>query len=402
MDSRVNVVNAMNSRGEPSARNSAQVAVSNRQAVLDTIRRHEPIARPEIARLTGLTSATVANIVSDLIKQDIVHEAGLGKSAGGRKPKLIAIVKDSRLVIAVDLAGADKVAALVDVDGRIIRRGSVRLSKGGEVAVENVIASVSEVLNAPEARRSRIVGIGATTPGLVDRDTGTVLKSVGLNWFNVPIRQILQNHFDYPVFVGKDTHVGLMAEEWYGAAKNVRNAIYVWIGPGIAIGIMLDGRLYTGTTGMAGEFGHTSIDQHGDQCKCGSQGCIERLASFDTIKHLAGSAGLASDPFAILDAAEAGDPKAFGAVQQMGESLGIGVANLINIFNPDLIILGGQIRPCDRKLVDVVKRTAIARSLTEVGSAVTITVSEYGRDAGLVGASALVWQQEFGSLAHAL
>ncbi|HOK70803.1 MAG TPA: ROK family transcriptional regulator, partial [Bacillota bacterium] len=288
-------------RQEQSGRNSVQVGIHNRQLVLDVIRTNQPITRREIARLTGLTSAAVTNIVSNFIEQGFVREVGYGRSGGGRKPKLVELDKGSRIMVAVDLAGADQIAALLDMDGNVLCRGERRIGSAKGVTVADIVDAINEILDTPEARSGQVVGIGVTTPGLVDAATGTVLKSVALNWFNVPIKAALQKHFEYPVFIGKDTHVALLAEEWYGAAKNMQNAIYLWVGPGIAIGMLLDGRVYTGSTGMAGEFGHVSIDYDGPACKCGSWGCMEQMASLRAISSMAAKSdrdaeGYSGDP----------------------------------------------------------------------------------------------------------
>ncbi len=399
-------------RQEQSGRNSVQVGIHNRQLVLDVIRTNQPITRREIARLTGLTSAAVTNIVSNFIEQGFVREVGYGRSGGGRKPKLVELDKGSRIMVAVDLAGADQIAALLDMDGNVLCRGERRIGSAKGVTVADIVDAINEILDTPEARSGQVVGIGVTTPGLVDAATGTVLKSVALNWFNVPIKAALQKHFEYPVFIGKDTHVALLAEEWYGAAKNMQNAIYLWVGPGIAIGMLLDGRVYTGSTGMAGEFGHVSIDYDGPACKCGSWGCMEQMASLRAISSMAAKSDRDAegysgdpeeryiDPFNVLDAAEAGDANARRIVHRAGEYLGVGIANLINVFNPELIILGGQIRPSDTEFIEAARSFAMSRVLIEVGSAVTITASKFGRDAGLVGASALLWKEILRDLAE--
>jgi len=399
-------------RQEQSGKNSVQVGIHNRQLVLDVIRTNQPITRREIARLAGLTPAAVTNIISNFMEQGFVCEAGFGPSGGGRKPRLVELAKGSRLMVAVDLAGADRIAALLDIDGNVLRRGERRIGSVRGVAVSDVVDAINEILDTPEARSGQVVGIGVTTPGLVDTTTGTVLKSVALDWFNVPIEAALQRHFDYPVFIGKDTHVALFAEEWYGAAKNMKNAIYLWVGPGVAIGMLLDGTVYTGSTGMAGEFGHVSIDHDGPACKCGSWGCIEQMAGLRAIASMAAHSdregagsgncneGQYIDPFDVLDAAEAGDANAQRVVRRAGEYLGVGIANLINVFNPELIILGGQIRPSDSEFIEAARSEAMRRVLAEVGSSVTVVASKFGRDAGLVGASALVWKEIFRTLAE--
>ncbi|MGE5584368.1 MAG: ROK family transcriptional regulator [Bacillota bacterium] len=403
---------------ETPGRNSVGIGKHNRHLVLDVIRTHEPVSRPEIARLTGLTTATVTNIVGRLQEERLIEEVGVGQSTGGRKPGLLQLARNSRLAIAVDMAATDLRVALMDVDGKILRRSVREIATDVALMVRRIVDAIKEVTSCPEVSRSTIVGMGVTTPGLIDEATGTVIKSVRLDWHHVPLRAILQSHVEVPVFVGKDTTAAILGERWYGAARRADNLIYVWVGAGIAVGLLLDGRVYAGTTGMAGEFGHTSIEWNGARCKCGNEGCLEGLASLEAIATRAASRALfvedavtrekpagetraradaRVDPFAVLDAACTGDLRAREIVREAGRYLGVGIANLINLFNPELIVVGGQIRPKDREFTATAIEVAKRRVLPELGSSVTITVSDFGPDAGLMGAAALVWREVLGS-----
>lgn len=401
-----------------SGKNSVEIGRHNRHLTLDVIRTHEPISRPEIARLTGLSTATVTNIVARLQKDRLVEEVGLGESTGGRKPGLLQLARNSRLAIAVDLAATELMVALTNVKGEILRRCKREIVTDIALMVPRMLDAIQEVMTCPEAGRATIVGVGITAPGLIDQATGTVIKSVRLDWYHVPLKSILQRHFEVPVFVGKDTTTAILGEQWYGAARHANNLIYVWVGTGIAVGILLDGRVYAGATGMAGEFGHTSIEWNGARCKCGNEGCLEGLASLEAIATKAASRALSEedavtreklasetrarvdarvDPFAVLDAACTGDTRACEIVREAGRYLGVGIANLINLFNPERIVIGGQIRPKDKEFIDTAIEVAKSRVLPEPGSSVTITVSDFGQDAGLIGAAALVWREVLGS-----
>ncbi|NLG80298.1 MAG: ROK family transcriptional regulator [Firmicutes bacterium] len=393
-----------------SGSNSVEIGKHNRHLVLDVIRTHEPVSRPEIARLTGLTTATVTNIVGKLQKDRLVEEVGLGQSTGGRKPGLLQLARNSRLAIAVDLAATELMVALTNVKGEILRRSKREIAMDIAVTVPRMVDAIKEVMTCPEVGGATIVGIGVTTPGLIDQATGTIIKSVRLDWYHVPLKSILQRHFEVPVFVGKDTATAILGEQWYGAARHADNLIYVWVGTGIAVGFLFDGRVYAGATGMAGEFGHTSIEWNGARCKCGNEGCLEGLASLGAIASKASCRALSEenavtrehpvreararvDPFAVLDAACIGDLRAREIVREAGRYLGVGIANLINLFNPERIVIGGQIRPKDKEFIDTAIEVAKSRVLPEPGSSVTITVSDFGPDAGLIGAAALVWRE---------
>ncbi|HHY98597.1 MAG TPA: ROK family transcriptional regulator [Firmicutes bacterium] len=397
--------------------NSINVGIYNRNLVFEVIRSRGPISRAEIARATNLTTAAITNIVRALVADGFVEEIGPGESSGGRKPGLLQVRKGSRYSLAADLAGTNLSVALTTITGEIVARVEKNMPADSGQAVDALIEAIGELRKANGVDPAKIVGIGVTTPGLIDRATGTVIKSVRLGWYGVPLKAILENALDFPVFIGKDTESAILGEQWYGIGRGVDNLIYVWVGTGIAIGILLNGQVYTGSTGMAGEFGHTSIQADGTRCRCGNEGCLEGLAGLEAISERAKGAlmqgarssipGMTLDPnigspariapMSVLDAAAAGDPVAIEIVEDAGRKLGIGVANLINIFNPQVILIGGQIRPKDERFIAEVKRVAKQRALAEIASAVTIDVSHLGRDAGLMGGTALVWRNLFGT-----
>ena len=383
---------AMNSAPAPGG-NSIEVGRRNRCLVLDAVRVHEPISRPELARLTGLTTATIANIVGKLQRDHLVEEVGSGRSTGGRKPGLLQLERTSRLAIAVDLAATDLMVALTNVKGEVLRRSKREIATDVDLMITRMVDAIREMMGCPEVGGASIVGIGVTAPGLIDHAAGTIVKSVRLGWYQVPLKSLLQRHFEVPVFVGKDTTSALLGEQWYGTARDANNLIYVWVGTGIAVGLLVDGRVYTGATGMAGELGHTSIECNGTPCRCGNQGCLEGLASLEAIASKVSSRVSPGEGEATLDAARAVDLRAREIVREAGKYLGVGIANLINLFNPERIIIGGQITQEDKEFVDAAIETAKRRALSEPANSVTITMASFGQDAGLIGAAALVWRE---------
>jgi glucokinase len=326
----------------------------------------------------------------------------------------LELAADSRYSLALDLAATVPTMAVVDVRGRIHARRSLEMPPRGAGVVEAVADAAADMLGSVGLGAGSISGLGISTPGLVDQASGVVVKSVRLGWYQVPLRAMLQPRFQWPVHIGKDTHVALLGEQWYGAGRNVQNLIYVWIGAGIAVAILVDGREYGGRSGKAGEFGHTLIRDDGPECACGNRGCIESLAGLDAISRRMASLSTEEtgacaqtescrtgcptpDPMKVLSAAEAGDPVAVRVVREAGTSLGVGLANLINLFDPECIILGGQIRAEDRTYVTAAIETARTLSLAEIEATVSIAVSRLGSDAGLLGGAALVWRESFRS-----
>ncbi len=397
----------MKSRG--CGRNRDGVAAHNRSLVLGVIQAHEPVSRREIADITNLTTSTISNIVNRLMHDGFVTEAGVGKSMGGRTPRLLRLAGESHFAVAVDLSATDLLVALADIRGKILKRVRKNISTDPGTMTCRIIEAVQELESTAGIESAHIEGIGVTTPAIIEQKTGTVIKSVRLNWYNVPLGDMLQRHLEPPVFVGRDTHNAILGEQWYGAGKNVNDLLYVWVGSGIGIGVLLDGRIYTGATGMAGEFGHTAIGHTSSSCRCGNSGCLESLSSLEAIvsrvEHaltcgreslLSRGPGSKVTPTEIFDAVDAGDPLACEIVEDAGIHLGTGIGNLINIFNPERVIIGGPVRSADVRLLAVLDEVARKRALPELSNTVTIALSQLGQDAGLVGATALVWSEVFG------
>jgi len=237
--------------------------------------------------------------------------------------------------------------------------------------------------------------VGVTVPGMVDTRTGTVAFAPNLGWNDVPIRALLQQALELPVVVHNVTNSGALAEGRVGAAKGARSYVWVYVGSGVGAGIVIDGQLFSGTKGFSGEIGHCPIVDDGPLCSCGLRGCLETLASGKAIERIASEAARGSEPTrlsayhapfdaaVVLEAARAGDAVAQRILRDVGQHLGVGLSYLINVLDPELVVLGGRVMEAADFILDGA-RASVARH-TLRGSKVEVVASTLGDRAGLIG-----------------
>lgn len=381
----------------------------NRTRALEILLQERVISRPELAKRTGLSRATIAYLVDELRSTGLVREQGLGDSGGGRPPMIIEVNPQAAYAVGARLRDYHWGVVLTDLDGRVIQRASVPLAGlSPESAIETLVRGV-EMVTAGTARNLLLPAIGLGTPGLVDMNEGIVRSAVDVNWFDVPIRDMAQNALGLPVYVANRSRVGALAELWIGRKHAVQHLIYIAIGTGIAAGIVIDGRLYGGANSSAGEFGHITILPDGPLCGCGNRGCLQALASDTAIANRAREQLRFAPDSRLLElvdghperitartvfaAADQADRLALQVVEETARYLGIAVATLVNLFNPELIVLGGSVGQIGHVLLEPLRAEVQARAMAYPLSAVRITTSTLGPDAGAIGAAVLVLQR---------
>jgi len=333
----------------------------NRVFVVNTILKYEPISRTKIAELTELSLSTVSNIVASLIKKGLVQETGEDKSKGGRKPIMLKLNPGMGLVIGIKIGLDGIVAALVNLKGTILYQIAcpVPVKEGKGTVIKSVMNVIRNLIKEARADFSQVIGCGIGVSGLVDSSCGTLLHSAILGWENIQFKELLEKEFNIPVFVDKDVNALALGEKRYGAARGINNFVCVTVGTGIGAGIVLNGEIYHGNSGGAGELGHIIIDKNGPLCYCGKHGCLEVFSSDRFIikeakKALTGGKKTLIKNFlnntdlnnlsvsTILEAARKGDIVAKDIFEQAGRNLGIGISNLINIIDPEVILMEGR------------------------------------------------------------
>jgi N-acetylglucosamine repressor len=364
----------------------------NKSLILNKIRLAAPISRAEIAKETGLTPPTVSTIVKELMEQGLVVESTLGSSSGGRKPKMLRIRTEGLFVIGVD-AGPETVdCILTTLTGEVIGTVScdLQVHTNHEFLVQ-LSQAVDYLLESYSVKREHILGIGIAMHGVVDAEAGIGQVAPILKLHNIPIKQEVESVFGVPVKVENDARAMALGESWFGKYDARETIVAVNIGSGIGAGIIIQGRLLHGAAGLAGEFGHMSIDLNGEICACGNRGCLQTFASGPAI---AKRAGMISGK-AVYQAAVSGGPAARNILQETGRILGIGLINLIHLLNPDRIILGGGVMQSARYLLPTLEEEIKARALTGAAANTEILISELGERATALGAVALVLEELF-------
>lgn len=368
-----------------------QTKEHNRNLVLKTIFDHDRISRADIARATRLTRTTVSDLVAELASEGLVDEVGVGESLGGKSPILLSLNADSRCLIGLDLAHNQFTGALVNLRGEIHKSVSLPVNDRN---AEEALALVYEILDRLMAAACQnVVGIGVGTPGLVNTGEGVVINAVNLDWKNLPLANLLEGRYHRPVYVLNDSQAAAMGEYVFGGGHTSESSLIVINARhGIGAGIVINGRLFQGDGGGAGEIGHTVImPENGLLCRCGNHGCLETVASAQA---LVSRARALLDPSAqvTLDTIEhafrSGDPLIQRLVCEAGRYLGLAISDLIGILNIHEIVLSGDMTRFGEPWLEAIQETLSQTSLIGLAQDTRIEIGQLGENSVVLGASA--------------
>ncbi|MDF2630008.1 MAG: glucokinase [Symbiobacteriaceae bacterium] len=371
----------------------------NKGIVLNLLLRQSPISRAAMAKMSGLNKATVSALVDELAAEGMVVELGPGESSGGRRPNLLMLNEQAGVVAGVDLGVGYLLVVLMDMRAAVRweRRVTWDCAVGPEVCLEQVAALVEEGMAALPLGPRGLLGVGVGVPGLVDHRQGRLLFAPNLPWRDVDIAPLLSRRLGVPVLVDNEANAGAVGELWAGCARGVSNLVFLSVGVGLGAGIVLGREVYRGAGGVAGELGHSTIDVAGPVCRCGNRGCWELYASeaalLAEVARRGGGAGASVG--AVADAARAGDAAAAGALAAVGEYLGVGIANIINTFNPALVVIGSSIAEGGEFILNPARRAVAERALAHPRAGAQVALSALGAEACAIGAGALVLQEQF-------
>jgi glucokinase len=315
-------------------------------------------------------------------------------------------MSDKKWIIGIDLGGTKIGTGLVDLDGQVHVRDYqlTQAMQGRDAVIERLIAAAHRVMDKGNVETDDIHSIGIGAPGPLDIPRGMLTDPPNLpTWHNVPLRQIIEDRMGIPTYLENDANAAAIGEYLYGAGKDTRNMIYVTVSTGIGGGLILNDRIFHGVSGGAGEVGHTTILPNGPLCGCGNRGCLEALSSGTAIAREGQDlvnrgvptriAALVKDaPYRVTakDVAEAmyqGDAYASEIVIQAMNYLGIGMANLVNLFNPEMIVIGGGLSNLGDRLLDPVRRGIDLHAFPAAAREVQVTIAQLGEDVGIVGAA---------------
>jgi glucokinase-like ROK family protein len=401
-------------RETPASNPDASDKLEQRElAILHLIHSGVNNSRLELARQAGLSPASITTIVQRLIKKELVTESEPTRSNLGRRPVPLEVRKDLAYLIGVDLGSFHLRVVVADINGNILHRSETRteMREGREQVLERAFYSIRKAIDDSALPPDAIKGIGIAHSGVIDSDAGLVLSyprpGQMAEWKNIPLRQIFQDEFNVPCVLEDGVRTATTAEKCFGLGRDLNNFLYIDVGMGIGAGIFLDGKLYRGAGGNAGEFGHITVDENGPLCSCGNNGCLETVASCAAIIQGVKTAieqGIDSKIRDLADgdldrisieliaqAAAENDSLAFRVLQKAASYIAIGLADLVNLLNPRVMIFGGALfRAAPELLSEPLRRIIKQRSLEKSANELQLQVSPLGGEAGALGASRLM------------
>ncbi len=354
------------------------------------------VTRSELVEATSLNVGSVSLALKRLIANGVVQTVGKLQSTGGRKSDALRLNPDAAYFLVLDLQGLRNLIGFVNLAGDVrYRWDDLRASQPPSPA--HIVDAVRSVLaRLAPAERQRTIAIGASYTGLLDH-TGA-LTAINLGWTGVHLGQELHRALRLPVFLDPDCFTKALVEHSLGAARGVKNWIYVSVEDGIGAGLYVDGRLLRGRDAMAGEFGHLTMEPESDvRCSCGRRGCLEALAATPAIvrqyNDRKGGSAEAVDISTVIERAHAADADARVVLDRAARCLGLGLAHLVNLLNPEMIVLGGSLSPAHALMMPVLREQMERHTLPALLANLAITTSSLGEDVALKGAASLAFRR---------
>ena len=370
----------------------------NRLRVIHALRNERHISRAEIARRTGLSRSTVSSLISDLQADGLVverPERGLAHGEhGGRPPTLLSFDASAGAAVGIDFGHSHLRVAVSDLSSTILaqRERPLDTDHDAQEGLEAATELVGETLDDAGVDRDRVIGAGMGLPGPIRGEDGIVGSSAILpGWVGVAAAAEMRRRLELPVLVDNDANLGALAEAAFGAGRDAGDLIYLKVSSGIGAGLILNGRLYRGSAGLAGEIGHVLVDPEGLVCRCGNRGCLETLAATGAlVELLRRSHGEDLTVAGMLEAARTGDLGCRRVIADAGRAIGRAVATLLNVLNPELLVVGGDLAAAGDLLLDGVRDIIGRAALPAAAEAAEVVAGVLGDRAQVLGALALV------------
>ncbi|GAB4581662.1 MAG: ROK family transcriptional regulator [Anaerolineales bacterium] len=379
----------------------------NLRLILKMFYENEEMSRADVARATGLTKATVSELVNELIQEGLVSESRYTEAMVGKPALLLHIERNGRHLICVDLANQEFQGAVVNLRGEFLHTKTLpRDGKVGQAAIELVYQLVDALMAQAD---QKILGLAIGTPGLIDTTRGFVQYAVNMDWRDVPLGDWLKARYNVPVHLANDSQLAALAEAQFGDCQPNASLVAIKFGRGIGAGIVMNGQLYQGDGFGAGEIGHLRVAENGLTCRCGNTGCLETIATSRAVltrikeelpAHPASA--LAALPSAELDllqvrqACLAGETWVVDIMHQAGRALGKVIGFLIGMLNIQNIILSGDMTHLGDCWLNTVRQSARESTLTALADATQIKLSCLTQNEVIQGASALLLARELG------
>ncbi|MFO7874912.1 MAG: ROK family protein [Bacteroidales bacterium] len=363
----------------------------------------------DLCELTNNSIPSTTNIMNELVQEGWVHNVGIGESKGGRKPAVYDLNTDAGLMAAIDISRNFSRLGIFNLKNEQLGN-IIELQEGLETS-DNILALLKEALEAileeNQIKEKNILGLGLTIPGLIDIKTGV---SYSYSQFGErPLREFFRDYFDIQSTIEHDTKAMAVGESWFGRARGKSNVLFINIGSGIGLAILINGELYHGHSGFCGEFGHIQMDPDGDLCYCGKIGCLETIASgtalvkksreeisggkSSIIRNLVDNNTEAITLNTIIEAANQGDLFAIELIEEAGEHLAKGISILIHLFNPETIIIGGEMSEAGNLITDPIQQKLNKYTMLRLRKDSEIILSALKEKAGLYGTLPLIFDR---------
>ncbi len=378
----------------------ASLREANRKQVIDALRERGVASRAELARITGLSRSTVSTIVSDLLDSGLAGERDSspdGEAHAGRPPVMVSLNSSAGLALGIDFGHRHLRVAVSDLSHTVLAETwrEIDVDHSAREGLDAAVEFVDQVLDEAGADRSRVIGVGMGIPAPIDRTTGAVqAASIFPGWVGVDAAAEAGVRLGMPVEVENDANLGALAELVWGAGRGKSEVAYIKVSSGIGAGLISGGRIQHGVGGTAGEIGHTVIAEGGPVCRCGNRGCLETLASTRAIADLLSeSRAERVSTRRLLELSESGDAAAERLIGDAGRAIGIAVANLCNLLNPQCVIVGGDLSVAGETLLEPMREAVRRNAIPSASDDLEIVAGVLGERAELLGALALVMQE---------
>ncbi len=371
----------------------------NRQMVLNYIRKNNMVSRAELTEYTKLSPTTVSLITSELIEKNLVLELGIGESSGGRRPVMLGINPNARYAISVILKPKGAICALVDLECNIVEEYDIKCPIKGTHSVTTVLRQcIEDIFNTYGDIKYNIAGVGISAPGIIGED-GCILYSAPLNVKDFDIVEVLKAEvYDMDYFVFKDTDALILGEYNFGIGKKYRNFAYIMVEDGVGMSYIKDGKLFRPSSMGGFELGHMTIDLDGPICRCGNRGCLGTTISEDYIvekyKTMSHSKNEEFRLIDIVSLSNNGDDIARHVLEEQAKILGIGIANILNMLNPELIVIGGPLNRCTWDYLSIVLEIGRNTALNIYKDDVDIKYTTLGNQSALMGMANDVFEKK--------
>ena len=388
---------ARTSLSGPPPRPGSQSALRerNQQRVIAALMSGGPRTQAELARQTGLSTATVSNIVKVMATTGIVST--VPTTSSGRRALSVVLNDNGQVAAGIDIGRRHLRVVLASPNYRVLQEASVPLPLGH--SAHDGLAAASDLLDTllenGGISRGALLGAGIGIPGPIDRRSGTVVQGAILpEWVGINIHETFSERLGVPVFIDNDANLGALAQVTWGPHSAVDNLMFIKVGSGIGSGLVLNGALFYGNVGITGELGHTTINEHGLICRCGNRGCLETVASTSTmIELLSRGASEPVDTRRIIDRALTGDTATLRVIDDAGLAIGRALAHMANLINPETIVVGGPLTDLGEILLGPIRRGLSRHAVPIIGETTTVRMSSLGDRAEALGGAAVVLAQ---------